>query len=68
MLKKSGWLGIMTSFFSSDISFKSWHYIRDPTHVVFYTINTFEYIAQQYNWKCEINSQNVVLMQKTNDE
>ena len=67
LLKPRGWLGVMTSFLTSDEMFESWHYRRDPTHVTFYCENTFEVIASQRSWKCEIKSKDVVLLQKNHD-
>ena len=67
LLKPRGWLGVMTSFLTSDEMFESWHYRRDPTHVTFYCENTFEVIASQRNWKCEIKSKDIVLLQKNYD-
>ena len=67
LLKPGGWLGVMTSFLTSDEMFENWYYRRDPTHVTFYCEKTFQVIASQRNWKCEIKSKDVVLLQKNND-
>jgi len=67
LLKPGGWLGVMTSFLTSDEMFESWYYRRDPTHVSFYCEKTFQVIASQRNWKCEIKSKDVVLLQKNHD-
>lgn len=69
MLNSGGWLGIMTSLVTNEIQFESWHYRRDPTHVVFYHEKTFQYLASHFGWSCEIPAKNIVLMQKdgTND-
>ena len=64
LLEKEGWLGIMTSFLPTDELFKNWYYRKDPTHVVFYTKETFEVIASQRNWSLEIESKDVVLFYK----
>jgi len=64
LLVKEGWLGIMTSFLPKDELFKNWYYRKDPTHVVFYTKETFEVIASQRNWGLEIESKDVVLFYK----
>ena len=64
LLETGGWLGVMTSFLKSDDLFENWHYRRDPTHVVFYATETFEVIAAQRNWSCEIKSESVVLFHK----
>ena len=64
LLEKEGWLGIMTSFLPKDELFKNWYYRKDPTHVVFYTKETFEVIASQRNWSLQIESKDVVLFYK----
>jgi len=64
LLKKDGWLGLMTCFLTTHDAFDSWHYRRDPTHVVFYAEKTFEVIAKQRDWNCEIVAKDVVLFNK----
>ena len=65
LLKPGGWLGIMTQFQTDNNRFKNWNYRRDPTHVVFYRERTFDVIAKQRGWTCQIPSKDIVLMQKT---
>ena len=65
LLKPGGWLGIMTCFLTTDDMFESWYYRRDPTHVTFYAEKTFQVIASQRNWICEVQSKDIVLLQKT---
>ena len=64
LLKKHGWLGVMTCFMTSDQFFKNWYYRRDPTHVVFYCEQTFEVISKKLDWTYEIVSKDIVLLQK----
>jgi len=64
MLHPGGWLALMTSFQTDDDSFASWHYRRDPTHVVFYREETLRHIAGRLGWKCEIPRKDIVLMKK----
>ncbi|MHB8788321.1 MAG: class I SAM-dependent methyltransferase [Desulfobulbaceae bacterium] len=64
MLRPGGWLAVMTCFLLDDSRFLSWHYRRDPTHVVFYRAATLRYIAGQFGWNCEIPTKDVALMQK----
>lgn len=46
-LKPDGVIWIMTSMYDPErISFGGWHYRRDPTHVVFYTRQSFRYLAK----------------------
>ena len=67
ILAPGGWLGIMTTFLTEDKSFESWHYRRDPTHVVFYAEQTFEVIAEQNNWQLEIPAKDIALFCKNRD-
>jgi hypothetical protein len=64
MLRPGGWLAVMTCFQTDDDRFASWHYRRDPTHVVFYRAATLRYIARRFGWICEIPVKDVALMQK----
>jgi hypothetical protein len=43
----------------------TWHYRRDPTHVVFFREMTLRHIAQRFGWTCEIPIKDVALMQKS---
>jgi hypothetical protein len=64
LLRPGGWLGIMTCFLTDDERFANWHYRQDVTHVVFYRRETFQCIAAQFGWHCEIPATDVVLMRK----
>lgn len=64
MLKPGSWLGLMTSFQTDDALFADWHYIKDPTHVVFYRDITLRTIAARRGWDCEIPAKNVALLYK----
>lgn len=64
LLNPGGWLAIMTCFQTEDRAFANWHYRRHPTHVTFYRQYSFEVIAQQWGYHCEIPRRNVVLLRK----
>lgn len=49
LLKPEGLLAIMTQFPKDDDHFLKWWYRRDRTHISFYTVETFEYIAKRYH-------------------
>lgn len=50
-LKPNGILAIMTLFHPrNQIKFFDWYYIRDPSHVTFYTPKTFEVLAKRYGY------------------
>lgn len=64
VLVKNGILGIMTNFYDESINFGEWYYIKDPTHVVFYSETTFQCIAEERSWQVEIPCKNVVFFKK----
>lgn len=64
LLKKGGFLAIMTLRTDTVTDFKSWFYLNDDTHVCFYADATMEYLAKKYNLTLEILDNRVVLLQK----
>lgn len=50
LLKPSGKLYIMTNMITKPDRFENWYYRRDPTHVFFYTPETFEYIKEEFGF------------------
>ena len=52
LLKPDGILAVMTQFHHNDLShFQNWHYVRDRSHIAFYTPATMEYLANQAGLK-----------------
>ncbi len=65
ILKPEGWLGIMTLLVEPGLDFANWHYRRDPTHVVFYSRLSFEWVARELDFRPPIYSgERVVLLQR----
>ncbi len=64
MLKYGGWLGIMTKMVIDEDAFRQWHYIRDMTHICFYSKSTFEYLAQRFNAELSFAANDVILLNK----
>ncbi len=71
LISPSGYLAIMTQFYSfknqsiSKDKFKTWYYQRDPTHIVFYSDQTFEWIADHYQLRIVWNNnKNFLILQK----
>ena len=62
MLKKSGWLGVMTKLVRDKPAFVNWHYIRDRTHICFYSRSTFQYLAESFDANLHFVDQDVVLL------
>ena len=50
MLKKDSKLYLMTEVYNEGIDFASWYYKNDPTHVFFYSLETFEWIKNQFGF------------------
>jgi 2-polyprenyl-3-methyl-5-hydroxy-6-metoxy-1,4-benzoquinol methylase len=50
MLKDNGKLYCMTEIYNKKIDFLKWYYKNDPTHVFFYTKDTFEYIREKFKF------------------
>jgi len=63
-LAPEGVLGIMTKRVISLEAFESWHYKNDPTHVCFFSIETFEFLAEKWNAELTTVSTDVVLFRK----
>ncbi len=63
-LKFNGFLGIMTKRLISLEKFILWHYKNDPTHVCFYSDETFEYIAQHWGFELEIVNSDTIILKK----
>jgi SAM-dependent methyltransferase len=46
-LRPGGWLAVMTGFTDRVIDFQRWHYPRDPTHIRFWSRQTFAWLASR---------------------
>jgi len=66
LLEKNGYLLIMTHIRNKDLDvFLNWWYRRDVTHVSFYHLNTFKYIAQVCGLeRIKHNDKNIILFKK----
>ena len=64
LLKAKGWLGLMTKLAPSKAEFGSWHYKNDPTHVCFFSRDTFEFLANRDGFHLEFIGNDVILLQK----
>lgn len=64
LVRPGGWLGLMTCFQTDDDRFATWHYPKDPTHVVFYREATLRWLADAEGWSCTIPCKDVAILQK----
>ncbi|MGC9350369.1 MAG: class I SAM-dependent methyltransferase [Sulfurovum sp.] len=66
MLEEGGYLALQTQFHPNDSeAFKKWYYHLDPTHIVFFTPQTFSVLCEIYG--CEFigdNGKNMVVIRK----
>lgn len=62
-LRPAGILGVMTKRVIKE-SFASWHYIQDPTHVSFFSLKTFQWLAEHWNAELTVPGNDVVIFQK----
>ncbi|MBS4540126.1 class I SAM-dependent methyltransferase [Clostridium sp. D2Q-11] len=64
LLKKNGYLAIMTNLLNDKENFKNWHYKNDLTHISFYSKETMRWIANKFNYKVFFPNRNVIIFKK----
>ena len=64
-LKPNGLLGIMTKRVIDREAFSRWHYKSDPTHVCFFSTETFQWLADHWRSILTFPGKDVVLFTKT---
>ena len=65
-IRSGGILGIMTGLRPRDIDFSDWYYIRDPTHVIFFSTRTMHWLAQYWGARIIYTKGNVTVFRKGN--
>lgn len=65
-LEPNGILAIMTKRVLDVQAFGRWHYKNDPTHICFYSEQTFMWLADTYALKVEFIGADVVFLTKLN--
>jgi hypothetical protein len=65
LLRPGGWLGLMTKMVIDQTAFSRWHYIQDPTHVCFFSRETFIWWASQTGCQVDFVGNDVILLQKS---
>lgn len=64
-LKPGGILGIMTKRVIDQEAFSRWHYKNDPTHVCFFSVETFHWLADYWGTGASFPASDVVLFTKS---
>ncbi|CZF84936.1 Methyltransferase domain protein [Grimontia celer] len=67
LVKPGGWLAIMTKLVIDAPAFKSWHYKNDPTHVSFFSRETFRFLAERDGLDVDFVGNDVILLRKKNE-
>jgi SAM-dependent methyltransferase len=63
-LRPGGVLGIMTKRVLGNAKFSRWHYKNDPTHVCFFSVSTFEWLARLWNAELFLPCADVAILKK----
>jgi len=65
LLRPGGWLGLMTKLVIDREAFTGWHYKNDPTHVCFFSEDTWRWWVSAQGAELEILGADVILIQKS---
>lgn len=65
-LVPGGVLALQTKRVLGPEHFKDWHYTRDPTHIVFFSLATLHWLSQRWQASMRITAPDVVLYHKPN--
>lgn len=61
LLKRPGYLAVMTKRVLNKSAFSRWHYKNDMTHVGFYSVKTLTWLAALYRCRAEFCDRDVVI-------
>jgi hypothetical protein len=64
LVKSGGVIGVMTEFVPEDQKLADWYYIKDPTHICFYSPKVFQWVAKEFHLEILSSKQNVVIFRK----
>jgi 2-polyprenyl-3-methyl-5-hydroxy-6-metoxy-1,4-benzoquinol methylase len=64
LIKYNGLLGIMTKLVTNRSAFETWHYIRDATHICFFSRATFEWLGDLWKARVEFIGNDVIFIHK----
>jgi hypothetical protein len=65
LLEPKATLAVMTKRVSSQEAFTKWHYKNDATHVCFYSLKTFQWLAVKMNWELQVIDDDVIFLCKS---
>jgi len=65
MIRPGGYLGLMTKLVKDQQSFMGWHYKNDPTHISFFSVATFNYLADIWGAQVDYIANDVIIFRKS---
>jgi hypothetical protein len=65
LLKPGGCLGVMTKLVLDVAAFSGWHYKNDPTHVCFFSRETWQWWAREQSAQLVFYGADVILLRKS---
>jgi hypothetical protein len=65
MIRPGGYLGLMTKLVKDQQSFMGWHYKNDPTHISFFSVATFNYLADTWGAQVDYIANDVIIFRKS---
>lgn len=68
MVAAGGLLALMTKRVLELEDFARWHYKNDPTHLVFFSDSTFDWLARQWQASCSFHGNDVVIFEKLENQ
>ncbi|MDG1312188.1 MAG: class I SAM-dependent methyltransferase [Porticoccaceae bacterium] len=64
LIRPGGYLGLMTKLVKDQQSFSTWHYKNDLTHICFFSVATFKYLAEAWGADIEFIGSDVIILYK----
>ena len=64
LLNENGVLGLMTKLVIDQKAFSTWHYKNDPTHIRFFSRETFQWIANHWKMNVQYFGNDVIILRK----
>jgi len=65
LLNPGGVLGVMTQLVPEQTPFADWYYLKDPTHVCFFSQSTCKWLAEHWQAEPAFQGNTVILFQKS---
>ena len=65
LVKPGGLLGVMTKLVENKTAFEKWHYKNDPTHIIFFSETTMQWLAEYWRARKELVADDAIIFRKT---